>query len=416
MTQVQLGLGAWDRSYANEPIIKLENRFLETDPTNLQTGAALLSRPGNDILAFVGAGPIRATYTHRGTFNNDLFIVSGEKLWRLSEDGTKTPITGAIAAEGSPQMVTVAGTGFEHLWLSDGTNLFVYQGSTPAVGTLTHTPGTIADDIVIIAATHYQFAADPTTDAGANGTVANPWQVDVGASDADSLENLFNAINATGTAGVTYSTNLLKHVTVEATAFDTTTVDVKARVRGSAGDLIPTTVTLTGGDDGLAWGGATLSGGGLEALLGIAIPNDSGAVALDALVGYVLVSTASDDRFYYIAPGALTVEALDFATAERQADKILDIVTVGAQVWMLGETTAEPWYPTGDSTNPFAPIQGRTLSIGILSGTAVRVNERVVVVGDDDRVYALAGGATPISTHAIEEKIRLSRELIKENT
>lgn len=66
-----------------------------------------------------------------------------------------------------------------------------------------------------------------SVDAGAPaGTSANPWLVAMGGSTAQALENMFNAINASGVAGVAYSTALTANAFIGATGFSPTQLGV----------------------------------------------------------------------------------------------------------------------------------------------------------------------------------------------
>lgn len=127
-----------------------------------------------------------------------------------------------------------------------------------ATVTLTLTPGAIVDDVVQVGHLHYQFAADPTTGTP-DGSSGNPFLVDVGADDEESLAHLVLAINDTGVGGTDYSEEISSaHPSVEATASDATTVSLRAKAAGVIGNSLPTVAT---GDDGLAFGSAFMSGG-----------------------------------------------------------------------------------------------------------------------------------------------------------
>lgn len=170
-----------------------------------------------------------------------------------------------------------------------------------ATGTLTLTPGAIADDVVKIDTTYYQFAADPTTGTP-DGTVGNPYLVDVGVDDAGSLANLRKAINATGVGGTDYSVEITTaHATVEATASNATTLSARALTAGTAGNAISTTVTATGGADGLAWGATTLTGGvdanSFDSFAAAAV------TAIDAVAGFTPSYDASTNVLTVAAAG-----------------------------------------------------------------------------------------------------------------
>lgn len=114
--------------------------------------------------------------------------------------------------------------------------------------TLTSDATNVTDaDTVTIASTVYRF----------KDTMAQAYDVKIGASAAATLDNIKAAINASGTAGVEYYTGTLIHPTVTATTNTNTTQIVAAKTVGTAGNSIATTEASTH----LSWGAATLSGG-----------------------------------------------------------------------------------------------------------------------------------------------------------
>lgn len=91
---------------------------------------------------------------------------------------------------------------------------------------LTATGAIISGNQVRISNTYYNWTSG-NVDAGAPaGTSANPWLVALGGSDAQSLSNLYDAIGATGSPGVTYSTALTAHTTATPFGLTETTIAV----------------------------------------------------------------------------------------------------------------------------------------------------------------------------------------------
>lgn len=118
-----------------------------------------------------------------------------------------------------------------------------------ATGTLTVTSNPLAAETVTIGSIVYTFRASI-------GAPAN--EVLIGGTVAATLQNLFDAINRTGTPGTQYSTATVLNTIVRASAVTATTVVVQSQVPGVAQNHVPTTETIvTGG----AWGAATLTGG-----------------------------------------------------------------------------------------------------------------------------------------------------------
>lgn len=410
MTGVPLGVGAFNRTYAQEPEVELQNRFFETSVTNQIEQSTLLSRPGSEFEVGAGPGPIRLITHQEGVFNDDLFFVSNESLFRY--DGTTvTPIVGTIAAGGNPSATFVAGAGYEHFFIADGVLLQFYDGVSFAKATLTVSGGNIvATDTVTVDAAWYEWTAG-SVDAGAPaGTMADPYLIALGGSDTDALLNLLNALNLTGVAGTDYSTATQINANVQGNSSDATTLIVSARVRGAAGNSIP--VAETGAN--LAWDNATLTGGGNHSLSGVATPDNIGVVSLATLASFVVVVQANSQRFYWVQPGAIVIDALDFAEAESEPDELNEAVRVGDQLYMFGQSSTEVWYvnPSADPlASNFLRQQGLAFSQGALEGTVVPIQTQVFVVGEDGVVYQVAGGPQRVSNNGIEERIRKARRL-----
>jgi hypothetical protein len=272
-TSVPLGTGTWVRSRADEPTVRLTNRFFEDNPTNQKEQVALIERPALVQILNVGDGPGRRLFRQPGFSGGDLFHVSGPQLWKhhmnVDRTITSTHITGTISGTGAPDIAATR----SNLWITDGVNL--------------------------------QYT---------NGTAA------------------------------------------------LTTV----------------------------------------------IPPDSiPFISLDVFNDYVLCVQANSDRFYWIQPEEVTIDPLDFATAERFPDKILQVRVVGDEFWLLGEKSIEVWRATGDGDAPFQRIDGRAFNFGIFSGTSVRMKDTsVICIADDGTVFNIAGVPTPISNPSVAERTR----------
>lgn len=411
MVTVPLGQMAYQRDFNGEPNIRLENRFVEKNPSNLREHVALNARPGNNSLGQCAGGIDRGNYAKEGMFNGDLFKVSGANFWRITAGTLVTQqITGTIAGDGFVYVTWMKGLGYEYLFISDGSTLQYF--SEHAFGTWTLT-GNVQEGMVIKIGTTY-IGWSATVDHGSpGGTVTNPYWAKLasgGASTAadneQSLANMVTALSASGVPGADYSTTIPgPNADVTATS-DATHLVVTAIVNTTAGNAIATTTPVSGGGSG-AWGAATLAGGGgttLRTVTGMGAGETPKALA--TLDGFVLVSVGSTQKCYYILPGATTIDPLNFFEKESNPDNILDLTTTGDQVLISGDGSAEWWASNPDPNNPFAPIKGRGFARGVIEGTAVVVEEQVILVGNDGRVYMIGADVTPISTNAIEERIR----------
>lgn len=101
-------------------------------------------------------------------------------------------------------------------------------------------------------------------------------------------------------------------------------------------------------------------------------------------------------------------DALDFATAEADADRVITSVVTQRQVALIGEKTTELWYNSGATGFPFERVPGGVIDIGGLAEHgACRLDNTVFWLASDRTARALRG-ATPqrVSTHGVEDAWR----------
>lgn len=219
--------------------------------------------------------------------------------------------------------------------------------------------GLISDgDTVRIDNTYYRFSSG-TLDSGAPaGTAGNPWRVLIGATNADSMLNLYKAIGATGVAGTNYSTALTAHTTVNADGVTATKVSVEAKLQTASAIV----TTETGAN--LAWVAGTLTGG----------PTDPSYIEADATPPAAAVFTMTN-----LPPDVTSVRALipimrgmktDGGDCNVQAGLSPDNAT-----WVNGAdrpmTTAFTYYWSPIHTNP---VTAAPWTPGAVNGAYVRVN------------------------------------------
>jgi hypothetical protein len=410
VTNVPLGRGAYRRNYTGAPEVQLLNRWVEANPANPTERVSLIARPGTTHIGtfnqggWSGYGPMRGNYALSGLFHDSLFVVCGDTLYRIREDGTVATITGVISGTGYPEVAWQRGEGYERLWISDGLLLQYYGGTTHAKGTLTVVGPVVAGtDIVNVAGVYYKFdtSFNPTDD----GSSGNPFIVD---PKSDPLYQLTLAINNTGTPGVDYSSTIGGPNTYVGSLNDDNNpvieITLTARTNTTAGNSLPLVVVA---GTGLQASGSTLTGGGIDALQGVTVPEGQVPRSLSQIDSYVLVSINDSQKFYWVKPGEVTIDPLDFAAKEGSPDPIMHIRTVGDQVLLIGEKSTENWYATGNELAPFTPIEGRAYARGAITGTPVVVDESVFLVGDDGKVYQVGlQGINAVSNNGIEERIR----------
>lgn len=430
MTTVPLGQSAYKRTYSGEPEIKLVNRFLEKNPTNLKEHVALLSRPGEASLASFAGGLNRGSASFTGLFGSDLFVVFGTSLYRFSAaTGEVIPVTGTVANNGFVYFSWMKGPGYEFLFISDGQTLWYYN--THAIGTLTAAAGgasitDVAGGGIIINIGGVFYAWSASVDSGAPaGTVANPYRALLGTASAGvtqdqaSLANMVLLLNFTGNPGIDFSTAIVApSVNVTATS-DATKLYLTAVPDLAAGNLI---ATLVQSGAGAAFGAATLTGGGNQILQAIALPGATEVPAsLTALSSSVLVAVGASQKAYFLLPGSVVLDPLNFFSKESHPDNITSMTTVGDQAIICGVGSTENWYATGNADAPFLPVDGRVYQRGCLAGTECAVGDALFLVGNDGVVYSIGYGygetaqygVHRVSTHAIEERIRVQMRILQ---
>lgn len=396
--QVQLSFANWPRDFGDLSPAVLRNRYFEQNPS-VGGGTALLARSGTSPLVTTGSGNIRAMFSLPGLFDGALFVVSGDTMYRVDADLTVTPIVGNVLGLEAVSFAGVAGAGYQRLFVADGTLLQFYSGGVQATAILTGTAPATDGDILQVGTTYYQWK---TVVGSGIGTVGDPFDVLIGASLAEDLANMVKAFSFTGISGTDYSPELAGQNTLVTVTSDATTLTITARTDLVAGNSIASISSSAN----LTFPAATLLGGGTHGLSGCAVPDGLPPVSLATLKSHVIVALGNTDRFYWVNPGDITIDALSFATAESQPDDVLSVQTVGDTLMFVGENTTEVWYPTGNPDAPFAPVAGRVYDRGAIAGSVVNVNGTVFLVGTDNIVYSIGGQAQRVSTHAIEETIR----------
>jgi len=412
MGQVKISIGRSDfrRGVSGAPSIVLKNRYFETNPVlNDQDQTGLIARPRLKQALYIGDGPTRKVFSEAGTFNDAAFAVCGLVLYKVTTALASTNLgTIGVSLTGAVEMAAAAnlGTTPERLFITDGSVLWVYMDDGQAIGNLVASAAPANGDVVRIDGIYYQFTTGSVDTGTPAGTSGNPWLVKRSGVAIDDLTFLFDAINDSGTAGTDYSTALTPHLTVNAYTVSAQGLFVHAVVYGAAGNSIVTTETGAN----LAWGAGTLAGGGSPRLRQVPTPDDVGAISLAHINGYIIVIPAQgvgiNGRFWWIEPGEVTIDPLNYATAERAPDAVNQVVVYSDMFWLCGQTTTESWQMTGNADSPVQRIQGILFDRGSWEGTAIKVKDSLIIADQDGGVFQIQGGLKRISRPDIEERIR----------
>ena len=138
-----------------------------------------------------------------------------------------------------------------------------------------------------------------------------------------------------------------------------------------------------------------------------------GAQVVTFLDGYFVFTEPNSQRFWVTAIyDGLSVDPLDFASAEGSPDNLVSVIADHREVWLFGEQSVEVWYNSGGIDFPLSRINGAFNEIGCAATYSVaKADNGVFWLGSDDRgkgiVYRSQGyNGARISTHAVEWQIQ----------
>lgn len=153
---------------------------------------------------------------------------------------------------------------------------------------------------------------------------------------------------------------------------------------------------------GRLWGydGTTLSP--------VAFP-DGALVSKIVIAGSRLVAIRKDTgQFYWTQPLGTTIDALAFATAENQPDRLLDMLFANGILLLFGAETVEYWPLNTDPDLPFQVLPGQVIQKGIrTTGCATLIGSTFAWVTNQNRI-CLANEETVISNNGLQERIAAS--------
>ena len=152
------------------------------------------------------------------------------------------------------------------------------------------------------------------------------------------------------------------------------------------------------------------------ALAAIAMPGAEIVQSIATINSYVIISVKDTQKFFWLEPGSVVVNALNFASAERIPDAIVDTQVIGDEVWFLGASGPEVWAPTGDVSPPFQRVTGRIYKEGCFSkdtvaSTSIAGLPALLWVTDNKAVVKSQGAPQKVSNEAVEELLKTSDTL-----
>lgn len=158
-------------------------------------------------------------------------------------------------------------------------------------------------------------------------------------------------------------------------------------------------ITVVAGGVYYVWDGTTLTtptGGAFE---------DFGDVSF---FGQLTLLTERNGRRVQWS-GVANAEALsgtNYATTEARDDINLRVMPVGSSLWIMKQTSIEPWYQSGEG---IAAVPAATIDRGLKArNLAVQIPSGVFFIGDDNQAYLGAASLDAVSTTAVNTSISQS--------
>jgi hypothetical protein len=138
----------------------------------------------------------------------------------------------------------------------------------------------------------------------------------------------------------------------------------------------------------------------------------AGAPVVTFQDGYFIVPKPNTGEFYIsdLLSGS-SWNALDFGNAEGNPDVLISLISNGRDLWLMGESSFEVWYNSGNPDFPFERVQGTLTEIGCAAKHSVtKMRGSTFWLGGSKEGFGIVFmsqgfQAVRISTHAIEQAI-----------
>lgn len=158
----------------------------------------------------------------------------------------------------------------------------------------------------------------------------------------------------------------------------------------------------------IATGGTCFSTDG-SSVVAVNMPNGEQVLSVTFINEYFLLSVADAQTIFWLAPGDVDPDALNFFSAEFGADNVTSVNRISDQLFIFGDATIEVWVPGGNIDLPFQRTEGMLFDKGCASTyTVASIDNTLFWVGNDRNVYRAESVPLVISDAAISEKMRLA--------
>lgn len=147
-----------------------------------------------------------------------------------------------------------------------------------------------------------------------------------------------------------------------------------------------------------------------RAFAAISDPAFYGADRVDIIDTFFLFNRPGTNQFYISGSVATTFNALDIAAKTGWADKIVSLIAMHRELWLIGSITSEVWYNSGAADFTFSALPGAFIDHGCVAKYSVAKQDLSVFwLGQDLQGLGMVFEGSNyqvkrISTHALENE------------
>ena len=127
----------------------------------------------------------------------------------------------------------------------------------------------------------------------------------------------------------------------------------------------------------------------------------------NAHINNTIIYDGDNDRFCVSDVGAAgTINGLNYATAEGNADNLKRVYTFNERIYMFGDRTIERWWFSGVGKPPVDRIDSGMIAVGLAATYSVGNNTNLMYfLGDDRKVYRLGNSLEAVSSLGVSTAI-----------
>jgi hypothetical protein len=162
--------------------------------------------------------------------------------------------------------------------------------------------------------------------------------------------------------------------------------------------------------DGCLWLYGASTGTTGNSFRQVTIPDGYQVVDVAMLDDYFIVAM-SDGTYYWLVPGDDDFDgdtnALHFATAEAEPDSLVGVSILNGNIYFFGGDSIEVWQTSGTADQPFQRLPNQGFARGCLHRDTIQaIDNSIIWVGEDAKVYRVSNVPQKISTIGIDERLQ----------